>query len=304
MTESPFNVLSLSGWYPGHMLKAGRAMQEVLRLVDLVIEVVDARAPASSRNPRFREMLQSRPAVLLLNKADLADARVSRRWQAHFEAAGERVFLVEAQGLGDPARLLASWRQLAEAARTERGVRLARTRPLRVMIAGVPNVGKSTLINAMSAGRRVQVGPKPGVTRQNQWVPLREDMELLDTPGVLWPKIADKEHELRLALAGCIRDEVIGIELLAEFLWVTLSRRPEASAAWSRYGLEAPPTTYPDFIAAVARRRGLLQAGGRIDHERSATAALKDFREGRLGRISLEVPPETGAAGVPEKADA
>lgn len=291
MPSLDFSALPLTGWYPGHMLKAGRAMQEVLRLVDLVVELVDARAPASSRNPRLRQLLQSRPVLIVANKADLADPALSRQWQACLEAQGERVLLLDSPHLTDPGRLVAAWKQVAEAERRGRGATLELTRPVRLMIVGVPNVGKSTLVNRLYEGKRVLVGPKPGVTRQNQWVPLREGVELLDTPGVLWPTIKTKAHELRLGLVGCIRDELIGIELLAEFLWDVLRQEPPGVVQWSVYGLSSAPTTPEGFIEAVARRRGLLLTGGRIDRERAATAVLKDFREGRLGRITIERPP-------------
>lgn len=294
MHDLDFNVLSLSGWYPGHMLKAGRVMQEVLRLVDLVIELVDARAPASTRNPRFRQELRSRPALLVATKADLADAEASREWQAHLEAQGESLRLLDLPRLTDPGPLLVSWKQWALDQRRARGATTELTRPVRLMIAGVPNVGKSTLVNRLCESRRAQVGPKPGVTRQTQWVPLREGIELLDTPGVLWPRIETKEHELRLGLVGCIRDEVLGLELLAEFLWDALRRQPAGRVIWGLYDLPAAPASPEAFMTAVARRRGLLRAGGRVDEERTAMAVLKDYREGRLGRLTLELPP-----GVP-----
>jgi len=295
MPDVDFSVLPLSGWYPGHMLKAGRVMHEVLRLVDLVIELVDARAPASTRNPRFREVLQSRPALLVGTKADLADTEASRRWQAHLEGQGDGLLLLDLPRLTDPGPLLAAWKHAAQEQRRARGATTALTRPVRLMIAGVPNVGKSTLVNRLCESHRAQVGPKPGVTRQTQWVPLREGIELLDTPGVLWPTIEDKEHELRLGLVGCIRDEVLGLELLAEFLWDVLRRQPSGRVGWGLYGLSGAPASPEGFLEAVARRRGLLRAGGRIDEERTATAVLKDFREGRLGRITLEWPPEVSA---------
>ena len=298
MPEIDFNVLPLTGWYPGHMLKAGRAMQDVLRLVDLVIELVDARAPASTRNPRFRHLLQHRPVIIVANKADLADPQASRRWQTCLEAQGERVVLLDAPHLADPGGLVAVWKGVAEADRRQRGAQRARTRPVRLMIAGVPNVGKSTLVNRLYEGRRVLVGPKPGVTRQNQWVPLREGVELLDTPGVLWPHIQDKTHELRLGLVGCIRDEVLGFELLAEYLWSELRRQPAGTVAWSLYGLAGAPEAPEEFMEGVARRRGLLLPGGRIDTERTAIAVIKDFREGRLGRVTLELPPDAAPVGL------
>ena len=298
MHNADFSDLPLTGWYPGHMLKAGRAMHEVLRLVDLVVELVDARAPASTRNPRFRQLLQGRPVLIVANKADLADPALSRRWQAYLEAQGERVQLLDSPHLTDPGHLVAAWKQVAEAERRGRGAIHELTRPVRLMIAGVPNVGKSTLVNRLYEGKRALVGPKPGVTRQNQWVPLREGVELLDTPGVLWPKVQTKEHELRLGLVGCIRDEVLGIELLTEFLWDVLRRLPPDRVKWPVYGLSAAPALPEEFIEAVARRRGLLLPGGRIDAERAATAVLKDFREGRLGRFTIECPPDGPTAGV------
>jgi ribosome biogenesis GTPase A len=229
--------------------------------------------------------------VLVATKADLADPEASRLWQARWQAQGEQALLLDSPHVAEPAPLLASWKEVAERQRRARGATTELTRPVRLMIAGIPNVGKSTLVNRLCESRRARVGPKPGVTRQNQWVPLPGGLELLDTPGVLWPSIRDKEHELRLGLVGCIRDEVLGLELLAEYLWDCLRRQCPQRVKWGLYGLSAPPAAAPEFVAAVARRRGLLRAGGQIDEERTAAAVLKDFREGRLGRMTLELPP-------------
>ncbi|MDX9978721.1 MAG: ribosome biogenesis GTPase YlqF [Lentisphaeria bacterium] len=291
MTTFGFNDMSLTGWFPGHMLKAGRKMHEIAPLVDLVVELVDARLPLSSRNPRFRDFLPGKPAMVLANKADLADPAASRRWQRWFEAQGERVFFMDARQPDDPDRLVRYWERVAHEERERRGATLALTRPVRVMIAGIPNVGKSTLVNQLCTEKRAQVGPLPGVTRQNQWIRLRGDVELLDTPGVLWPQVRDKEHELRLALVGSIRDEVIGIELLAEFLWYELSRQP-GRVDWSLYDLATCPEHPEELMAAVARRRGLLRAGGNIDPVRTAHALVKDYRDLRLGALTFEFPPE------------
>lgn len=291
MNESAFHHLPLTGWYPGHMLKAGRKMREVLKLVDLVVELVDARLPASSRNPEFKTLLPGKPVLLLATKADLADPHLSRAWQAYFAHKGEPSLFLDAARLPAPAELAATWKKLAEQERRKRGATRPLTRPVRVMIAGIPNVGKSTLVNRLSAGRKAEVGPKPGVTRSNQWIPLEGGIELLDTPGVLWPRIRNKIHELKLGLVGAIRDEVLEPELLAEFLWFVLKDLGPA-VRWDLYALEAGPETPEEFMAAVARRRGLLRAGGRIDSERAAQALLKDFRGARLGRLTLESPPE------------
>ena len=159
------------------------------------------------------------------------------------------------------------------------------------MIVGIPNVGKSTLINRLVASKRAAVGPKPGVTRHNQWIRLKGDVELLDTPGVLWPRIDSKEHELKLALCGSIREETVGPELLADYAWAQLSRQDQRDVAWDTYGLEKCPETPDAFLEAIGRRRGLLRAGGAVDPAQSAAILIKEIRDGRLGRLSFDPSP-------------
>ncbi len=292
MTTFDFNHLPLTGWYPGHMLKAGRRMQEALKLIDAVVELVDARAPASTHNPHFGEIVRGKPHILVVNKVDLADPDRTRAWERWFAAGGRTAFLLDSRHARETERLVQSWKQVVQRERRRRGATRPLNRPVRVMIAGIPNVGKSTLVNRLYAGRRAEVGPKPGVTRHNQWTPLRGGVELLDTPGVLWPHIRNKEHELRLALLGCIRDEVMEPELIAEFLWAELVRQPSGTVIWQRYGLSGPVDSPEQLFEAVARRRGLLRGGGVIDRERVSTALLKDFRTAKLGEMTLECPPE------------
>jgi len=289
LTKSDFKHLPLSGWFPGHMLKAGREMREILKLVDLVVELIDARAPAATRNPAFRQLLQSKPVALVANKADLADPRRSKLWKDWFAEQGYPILFLDSREIRETERLLTFWKRTVQEKRRERGVKRPLNRPVRLMIVGIPNVGKSTLVNRLHAGKKAQVGPKPGVTRNNQWVALRGDVELLDTPGVLWPHIRDKTHELCLALISSIRDEVMDAELLAEYLWAELAEQPE-NVDWGMYGLTACPEFPEDLMAAVAKRRGLLKAGGRLDGERVANAVIKDYRDGRLGRLTFEVP--------------
>ena len=199
------------------------------------------------------------------------------------------------------ARLVPLWQGLVAADRARRGVTRPPTRPARVMIVGIPNVGKSTLVNRLAEARRATVGPHPGVTRHQQWIPLRGGMELLDTPGVLWPKIHDKVHELTLALISAMADEIVGVDLLAEFLWSFLAAT-RAAVAWDLYGLDACPAAPETLIEAVGRRRGLLRAGGVVDYPQGAAILVRDFRDGKLARLTLERPePETpdepGASG-------
>ncbi|MBN2451186.1 MAG: ribosome biogenesis GTPase YlqF [Lentisphaeria bacterium] len=297
MDEQGLNHVPLTGWYPGHMLKAGRGMRELLRLVDVVVELVDARAPRSSRNPELPEMLPGKPFVLVANKADLATAEGMEAWRRWFRAQGISMQPLDSRHIREAERLVLSWKQVAAGCRRQRGAKRPLNRPVRIMIAGIPNVGKSTLVNHLVAGRRVNVGPLPGVTRHTQWVPLRGGVDLLDTPGVLWPHIREKAHELRLGLIGSIPDDIVGVEFLGEVLWQALRGQAPGRVCWDVFALAAPPATAAEFLDAVARRRGLLRAGGDLDRERAAAAALREYREGRLGRFCLEMPAETDSSG-------
>ncbi|MCK5803836.1 MAG: ribosome biogenesis GTPase YlqF [Lentisphaeria bacterium] len=292
MTDFGFNHLPLTGWFPGHMLKAGRKMREALKLVDLVVELIDARAPRSTRNPAFRQILQGKPVLIVANKVDLADPVMSGWWQAYLERMGDQVFLLDARNPAHPAELIRCWKNSVHEEREKRGAHNKLSRPVRIMIAGIPNVGKSTLVNRLHSGKKAEVGPKAGVTRHNQWITLKGGVELLDTPGVLWPHIRDKAHELRLALIGSMKDDVMNVELLAEYLWSELHQQPPERVAWDLYNLEACPDTPDALMQAVAQRRGILRGGGKIDYTRTAIALLKDYRDCRIGRLTLEAPPQ------------
>jgi ribosome biogenesis GTPase A len=286
-----FSQYPLSGWYPGHMLKAGRQMQDALKLVDLVVELIDARAPRSSRNPELRALLDKRPFLLLANKADLAAPAVSKAWAAHFSRRGERIQFFDARKVAAVRQLPALWHALVLQKRAERGATRALMRPARIMISGIPNIGKSTLVNQLLPRNKAQVGPKPGVTRQNQWLSVNRDIELLDTPGILWPRIESKRHELMLALIGSLKEELIAPTLLAEFLWSEL-RRIKAAVKWDLLGLESCPDSANALLEALVVRRGLLLPGGLADYDRAAIAFLKEYRQGRLGRFSFECPED------------
>lgn len=291
-----FSTFPLCGWYPGHMLRTDRGFKTRLKLVDLVVEILDARAPAVSVNPEIQRLSAGKPRFLVFSKSDLASRSRLRQWGRHFEERGVRYWFGDLRSQAAAARLPSLWRQTANAnPQTDGNPRGSGRRAFRVMIAGIPNVGKSTLINRLAAHRKTAVGPRPGVTRGHQWVPLQGGIELLDTPGVLWPRLRNKEQELELGTIGAIPDDLIGAELLCEFLWCRLIDSPEP-VRWDLYDLGSPPGTAADLLSAVARRRGLLETGGRPDFARSAAALLKDFREGRLGRFTLDVPPSASRA--------
>jgi len=283
-----FEKLALTGWYPGHMLKAGRQMQAKLALIDLVVQLLDARLPLRSRNPAFEAAFGDKPRLVVFNKADLADPAANRRWEEKLRAAGERpVFLDAHTGVG-VGRLLPLVRDTWENVRRQRGTTRPMLRPLRLLIAGIPNVGKSTLVNRLAQRHKAAVGPKPGVTRQVQWIPLQDGVELLDSPGVIWPRIADKETELCLGLIGSIQDAVLGEELLSECLWWRLRREPAVN--WPLYALTACPENVDGLLNAVAVRRGHLLPGGGIHRRQAAVDLIQDYRAGRLGRFTLDAP--------------
>ena len=284
-----FSRLPLTSWFPGHMLKAGRQLHNILVLVDVVVELLDARIPETSRNPVLEQTFAAKPCLLVFNKADLADPVMTADWKRHFAARGERCLFIGAQQAAGLGPLLPTIQALWEEERARRGATRPLLRPLRIMICGVPNVGKSTLVNRLAERRKAVVGPKPGVTRNQQWIRLQSGMELLDTPGVLWPRLDSKDQELRLAVTGGIRDEVIGTELMAEYLWCRLRQYP-GRVAWDLYGLAECPSSPEEFLDAIASSRGFRQQGGGCDRNSSSVALLNDFRAGKLGRITLDSP--------------
>jgi ribosome biogenesis GTPase A len=289
-----FNSLPLTRWFPGHMNKATRKINEVLKIIDLVVEICDARIPGSSRNPSFDQLFERKPRFVVFNKADLADPSMTGLWKAWYGRRGIRVAPVSAITGKGVAALVGEWRAAYMANPRQADIGKPLSHPLRVMISGVPNVGKSTLINHLAAKHSAAVGPNPGVTRINQWIPLKGGVELLDTPGILWPTLSDKTHELRLAICGCIRDPVIGNELLGEFLWYELARQNNP-VQWDLYGLDHCPESCGELMQAIATRRGMLLQGGEVDLERSSTTLIRDFRDGKLGRFTFERPDERKA---------
>ncbi|MBQ7650745.1 MAG: ribosome biogenesis GTPase YlqF [Victivallales bacterium] len=292
--EDDFERFPLTGWFPGHMFKAGQKMEEALGLVDMAVELVDARAPFLTRNPDLRRILANKPFQLIANKADLASPAACRAWESHCGENGLTIHFQDSRRTANVRSLPAIWRKMVLDARQARGATRPLLRPVRVIIAGVPNIGKSTLVNHLGEKNRAQVGPKPGVTRTNQWIPIGNGVELLDTPGILWPKIRNKKHELLLGLLNILNDELLPPELLAEYLAWELERQ-SIPIKWDAYGLEGAPSDANQLLETIAKKRSFIKPGGKLDTERAAITFVKEFRDGKLGRITLEMPPVASA---------
>lgn len=281
-------------WFPGHMAKTRRQIQESLPLVDAVTELLDARVPLSSRNPELNELMAGKPHIVLLNKCDMADEAASRRWKAWFERQRTPALAVDCRsgrGLNAYGETVRELLQDKIQSNIEKGMA---GRALRVMVVGIPNTGKSSFINRMAGRSRAKVADRPGVTRQNQWFAIGGGIELLDTPGVLWPKFDDPEVGNRLAFIGSVRDEVVDVETLAVRLLAVLAAQYRDRLC-ERYKLdadEAASLAPYELLELIGRRRGMLMRGGEIDTERVSAMLLDEYRAGRMGRITLEFPPE------------
>lgn len=276
-------------WYPGHMTKAKRQMQEDLKLIDLIIELVDARIPLSSRNPDIDELGKNKARLILLNKSDLADERYNEQWSAYFQKKGFYVVKVNAKS-GAGLKSIQGVIQEACKAKIERDRRRGiKNRPIRAMVVGIPNVGKSTFINSYAGKACAKTGNKPGVTKGKQWVRLNKTLELLDTPGILWPKFEDQEVGKRLAFIGSIKDEILNLEELSlELLDYIRTNYP--GLLNTRYGIEEEGTPV-SLLEAVADKRKCLIRGQEIDYAKAAGIVMEEFRSGKIGRITLEFPP-------------
>ena len=271
------------------MTKAKRQMQEDLKLIDLIIELVDARIPLSSRNPDIDELGKNKARLILLNKSDLADERYNEQWSAYFQKKGFYVVKVNAKS-GAGLKSIQSVIQEACKAKIERDRRRGiKNRPIRAMVVGIPNVGKSTFINSYAGKACAKTGNKPGVTKGKQWIRLNKTLELLDTPGILWPKFEDQEVGKRLAFIGSIKDEILNLEELSlELLDYIRTNYP--GLLNTRYGIEEEGTPV-SLLEAVADKRKCLIRGQEIDYAKAAGIVMEEFRNGKIGRITLEFPP-------------
>ena len=282
-------------WYPGHMTKARRMMQENIKLVDLVIELADARIPISSRNPDIDELAAGKARILLLGKADLADPVRTEAFRKYYESRGILVIDLDARTRKANEQI----RKIVEkacAAKLERDRKRGIIgRPLRAMVVGIPNVGKSTFINSFAGKASAKTGNKPGVTKGKQWIRLNKNLDLLDTPGILWPKFEDQEVGIRLALVSAIREEILDLNELSLYLLAYLQKEyPDViSGKYAREGESFDPDlSMPELLNAIALSRNLLLKGGEPDCLRTSRLLLDDFKNGKMGRISLERPED------------
>lgn len=275
-------------WYPGHMTKAKRMMQEDIKLIDLLIELVDARIPLSSRNPDIDQLGQNKGRLVLLNKSDLADPKANQQWMEWFKAQNLTVVEVNSRSKAGIKSIQAAVEVACREKRERDKKRGILNRPVRAMVVGIPNVGKSTFINAYAGKACTKTGNKPGVTKGKQWIKMGKGLELLDTPGILWPRFEDQTVGMRLAFIGSLNDEILIEEELALDLIQCLGQQyPEAIG--NRYGLEKQETPL-EILEAIAKIRGCYKKGQQLDLAKAASILMDDFRDGRLGRITLELP--------------
>lgn len=275
-------------WYPGHMTKAKRMMQEDMKLIDLVIELTDARVPLSSRNPDIDELGKNKARLILLNKSDLADEKQNEAWAAYFKEKGYFTAKIDARSGAGMKQIQEIIRE-ASKEKTERDrKRGILNRPVRAMVVGIPNVGKSTFINTFAGKACAKTGNKPGVTKGKQWIRLNKNVELLDTPGILWPKFEDQSVGLKLAVIGSIKDELLQTEELAMWI-ISFLRGRYAGFLSKRYQIEELGTE-PEILEKIAFARGCRLKGDLPDYQKAAALLVDDLRSGKLGRITLECP--------------
>lgn len=279
-------------WYPGHMAKTRRLIEDNLKMIDVVVEILDARVPYSGRNPNFDDILKNKPRLLVMNKADLADKDRTNQWIEWYRTRGIKVIPISCttgQGIN---KVLSEARELVRE-RIERDAQKGRTRTLKLMMAGIPNVGKSSLINRLTGRAGTKTGDRPGVTKGKQWMRIKGDAELLDTPGILPPKFEDQRLAEKLAFTGAIKDEIINTELLSYSLCEYLrdNYREELCA---RYKIKDDISALQGYeiLELIGRRRGFVISGGEVDMERAANMVLDELRGCKIGNITLETPAE------------
>lgn len=281
-------------WFPGHMAKTRRLMKANLPLVDVVVEITDARVPASSRNPEMKNLVGGKPRVVVLNKCDMADEALTAEWIEYYRANGVKAIAMDFRSGKGLNKLVPTVKEVMKKELEKRAAKGMEGKPIRIMVVGIPNVGKSSFINRVAGGKRTKVEDRPGVTRGKQWVTLEKGIDLLDMPGVLWPKFDDKTVGEHLAFTGAIKDDILDTELLAMRL-ADLLNREWHSLLCERYKLtdeETADIEPYDLLSLIGAKRGMKVSGGDVNTERAAAMLLDEFRGGKIGRITLEMPNE------------
>lgn len=282
-------------WFPGHMTRTKRQIEKSLKMVDIVAEILDARVPVSSRNPILGKLIGNKPRLILMNKSDMADAAATARWIAYYKEKGIKAIALDCRTGKGVNGFMPAIREVLQEQIARWEAKGMTGRPIRVMVVGIPNVGKSSLINKMCRGGnagKADVQDRPGVTRQNRWFTIGKGFELLDTPGVLWPKFDDPIVGERLAFTGAVKDDVVDVEGLASrLLEVLRDTYPQAmTARYKLEGIELSGMQGYELLELVGKKRGFLISGGEINTERAAITVLDEFRSGKLGKITLELP--------------
>lgn len=274
-------------WFPGHMAKARREVEEKLKLVDFVMELVDARAPLSSQNPMLQKVLQNKPKMIVLMKKDLADQRETTKWVDYFNERGTKAVAIDVNDKADIKHVIQNAKELGQEKMEKLKARGIQPRPARAMIVGVPNVGKSTLINRLANKKIAKTGDRPGVTKQQLWIKVKKDFELLDTPGILWPKFEDELVGYRLAALGTIKDQLLSMQDITAFV-ITYMQQHYPDLLKERYQIAPDMEDMWEIFEIIGKQRGCLESGGNVNFDKVADVVIRDLRTGKLGRITLE----------------
>ncbi|MFJ7976378.1 ribosome biogenesis GTPase YlqF [Peribacillus sp. JNUCC 23] len=278
-------------WFPGHMAKARREVTEKLKLVDIIYELVDARIPLASRNPMIDEIIQHKPRVILLNKADMADPARTKEWLAYYQSQGKKAIAInsqEGQGLG---QITAASKELLKDKFDRMKAKGIKPRAIRAMIVGIPNAGKSTLINRLAKKNIAKTGNTPGVTKAQQWIKVGKELELLDTPGILWPKFEDQEVGMKLALTGAIKDTLLNLHEISLY-GIRFLEKEYPARLKERYNLEVIPTETVELFDVIGKFRGCLAAGGMVDYDKTAELVVREIRSQKMGPLTFEKPSD------------
>ncbi|SDQ61124.1 Ras superfamily GTP-binding protein YlqF [Virgibacillus subterraneus] len=276
-------------WFPGHMAKARREVEEKLKLVDFVMELVDARAPLSSQNPMLQQVLQNKPKMIVLMKRDLADNRETDRWISYFKEQNVYAIAINVNDKADLKRVIQLGKELGQEKMEKLRKKGIQPRPARAMIIGIPNVGKSTLINRLANKKIAKTGDKPGVTKHQLWIKVKKDFELLDTPGILWPKFEDEIVGYRLAAIGTIKDQLLSLQDIVAFV-IKYMQEHYPKQLEERYTIEPDMEDMWEIFVSIGKQRGALESGGNVNFEKVSDLVIRDLRTGKLGDITLETP--------------